>query len=214
MPRSKPPSAKQRAYEHIKAQILTTGRFESDFLVEETVAAELGLSRTPVREAFLRLAAEELLQLVPGKGAFIPAVTDREVANVMEVRSLVEVHAALRLQALPAAQRDAILTRLADVHANQEQLLAADPVEFIASDREFHRVIIGATDNPVLSDFYERLRDRQIRMDARAHQSDPHRLASVLEEHGRILRSLGGSDAAELAAVVQAHLNATADAVR
>jgi DNA-binding FadR family transcriptional regulator len=51
-------------------------------------------------------------------------------------------------------------------------------------------------------------------MDARAHQSDPHRLAGVLEEHGRILRSLGGSDAAELATVVRAHLNATADAVR
>jgi DNA-binding GntR family transcriptional regulator len=214
MPRSKPPSAKERAYEHIKAQILTTGRFESDFLIEETVAAELGLSRTPVREAFLRLAAEELLQLVPGKGAFIPAVTERDVSNVMEVRELVEVYAAQRLQALPEAQRDALLARLAEVHADQSELLAADPAEFIASDREFHRLIIGAADNPVLSEFYERLRDRQIRMDARAFQSDPRRLASVLEEHGQILKSLGGTDAAELAAVVQAHLNATADAVR
>lgn len=205
-------SAKQRAYEHIKRLILTRSGGSAEFLGEEALAAELGLSRTPIREAFLRLEAEHLLQLVPGKGAFIPTVTEAEVASVMEVRSLIEVFAGRRLAEDTGAERDERLARLRELHDGQAKALeeGVDGVaRFIFLDRDFHREIISATDNPVLLDIYERLRDRELRMDAQAHRKYPSRLADAHAEHGLIVQAIERGDAAAAQQAIMTHLTNT-----
>lgn len=62
-------------------------RHEGVFLTEGAAAAATGTSRTPVREALLRLEAEGFLQIVPKKGAFVPPISDAEVESVMQARA-------------------------------------------------------------------------------------------------------------------------------
>jgi DNA-binding GntR family transcriptional regulator len=210
-------SAKQQAYEQIKQLILTRAGSEAEFLGEESLAAELGVSRTPVREAFLRLEAERLLQLVPGKGAFIPTVTEAEVAHVIEVRTLLEVFAGRHLASERTREGEDRIQRLREAHQAQKETLGREPeavAEFIALDREFHREIIAASDNPVLLDLYERLRDRELRMDVQAHRRNPGRLAEAHREHGLILKALAGGDADIAEQAIRTHLRHTSLALR
>src|SRR5947208_11694169 len=86
-------SATERAYGHTKARVLD-GTYQSGSLITEGEVAEaVGVSRTPVREAFLRLENEGLLRLYPKRGALVVPVSAAEIESVMETRLLVERHA-------------------------------------------------------------------------------------------------------------------------
>src|ERR1700759_1858023 len=88
------PAAKDRALVYVKNQVLT-GAFPGGELISEgEVAAALGMSRTPVREAFLRLEAEGLLRLYPQRGALVVPVSAEESRAVIEARLLLEQFAA------------------------------------------------------------------------------------------------------------------------
>src|SRR4051794_21171102 len=83
-------NASERAYAFTKERILD-GRFGGgDFITEGEIAEGIRLSRTPVREAFLRLQSEGLLRLYPKRGALVVPVSIREVESVMETRKVVE----------------------------------------------------------------------------------------------------------------------------
>src|SRR5271168_1465404 len=91
---SGPGAAKDRAHEYVKRQVLT-GAFPGGELISEgEVAAALGMSRTPVREAFLRLEAEGLLRLYPQRGALVVPVSSEEARAVIEARLVLEQFAA------------------------------------------------------------------------------------------------------------------------
>ena len=79
-------SAKDRAYRHTKARILDGSLPGGDLITEGQVADTLAMSRTPVREAFLRLEAEGLLRLFPKRGALVVAVSPHEVEAVLDLR--------------------------------------------------------------------------------------------------------------------------------
>jgi DNA-binding GntR family transcriptional regulator len=83
-------SAAQRAYDYVKERLLD-GRFPGGTLLSENeLAQRLGVSRTPVRQAFVQLEAEQLLELYPKRGALVVPVSVGEVDAVMETRMLVE----------------------------------------------------------------------------------------------------------------------------
>src|ERR1700731_1416330 len=83
-------AAKDRAHDYVKRQVLT-GAFPGGELISEgEVAAALGMSRTPVREAFLRLEAEGLLRLYPQRGALVVPVSSEEAPGGLEARGVVE----------------------------------------------------------------------------------------------------------------------------
>src|ERR1700710_621057 len=104
--------AKDRALDYVKSRILS-GAFRGGELISEgEVARALEMSRTPVREAFLRLEAEGLLRLYPQRGALVVAVSPTEVESVLEARELVEGHALAKLCSAPQADRDAVVVCL------------------------------------------------------------------------------------------------------
>ena len=80
----------ERAYAYTKQRVLDATYAGGDLLTEGEVADALGISRTPVREAFVRLEAEGLLRLYPKRGALVVPVSAGEVEAVMETRLLVE----------------------------------------------------------------------------------------------------------------------------
>src|SRR5882757_5114305 len=100
---NKPPPAAERVYTHVKEAVLDR-RYEGGTLLNEGELAEaVGVSRTPVREALLRLEAEGLLKLYPKKGALVLPVSAQEIADVVETRLLVEEHATRKAVPAPPA---------------------------------------------------------------------------------------------------------------
>src|SRR3954471_6987080 len=98
-------AARDRALDYVKTRVLS-GAFPGGELISEgEIADALGMSRTPVREAFLRLEADGLLRLYPQRGALVVQVSPEEVRAVMEARLVLEQFAAGKVVRLGAAAR-------------------------------------------------------------------------------------------------------------
>lgn len=197
-------SAQDVTYRWLKQHIGGLPRQDGTFLTESEVAQAAGTSRTPVREALLRLEAEGFLQIVPKKGAFVPPISDTEVRAVMQARGLVEDWCVRRV-APAAPEFCAELELIVDEQAK----LLDDPVTFIDHDRAFHRAIVREAGNPVLAEFYESLRDRQVRMGLRAVVNARDRARTVLHEHREIVAALRAGRPDGAGAALATHLSST-----
>ncbi|CAM5459293.1 DNA-binding GntR family transcriptional regulator OS=Streptomyces violarus OX=67380 GN=FHS41_004403 PE=4 SV=1 [Streptomyces violarus] len=171
-------------------------------LAEGELAEAVGVSRTPVREALLRLEAEGLIKLYPKKGALVLPVSAQEIADVVETRLLVEEHAARK--AVPAP---GLLARLEELLARQkEEAAAGDFAAASVTDRCFHAEIVRSGGNEILSRLYDQLRDRQLRMGQAVMHSHPDRVNKTLTEHEEILRALRSGDADAAVDAVHRHV--------
>jgi DNA-binding GntR family transcriptional regulator len=202
-------AAQDIVFRWLKQHIVTLPRGAGVFLTEAEVCRATGTSRTPVREALLRLEADGFLEIVPKKGAYVAPITEADIETVMQARKLVEEWCASRASALgdPLARE---LGRLVE----QQAELMGDPVAFVESDRLFHRAIVSAAGNPVLVGFYESLRDRQLRMGVHAVATSDQRSNDVLGEHRAIVAAIRMGDPEEAAAAMARHLATTLAALR
>lgn len=197
-------TAPEIAYQWITAFIAGLPRDEETFLNEATLAQATGTSRTPVREALLRLEAEGFIRRVPHKGAYVPPITDQEVRANLQARSVVERWAVDACRHSDQATLD-VLQGIID----QQRLAASDPGRFIELDTEFHNTIVRAAGNPVLSEFYASLRQRQLRIGIQAISTANGRTDEVLTEHQAIVNGLAGCDLTMTCAAIDSHLDAT-----
>jgi DNA-binding GntR family transcriptional regulator len=203
-------SAAERAYEYVKSRLLD-GRFPGGTLLSENdIATRLGVSRTPVRQAFVQLEAEELLELYPKRGALVVPISASEADDVLEARMLIEQHAIQRVD--PHA---GLLGELRDAIAEQETTLdGGGAKEFGFADRRFHVAIVEAAGNAILTRQYEQLRDRHQRIAATAVASDPARLPRFIAEHREIVAALERGDSDAAAELMGAHLQAAHELAR
>lgn len=201
---TKPPPAAERVYTHVKQAVLER-RYEGGTLLSEGELAEaVGVSRTPVREALLRLEVEGLLKLYPKKGALVLPVSAQEIADVVETRLLVEQHAVAKV--VPAGPQ--LLARLEELLEEQKGHAATgDLAAFAAADRCFHAEIVRAAGNTILAQLYDQLRDRQLRMGVATMHAEPGRIAKNITEHTEILDALRAGDAGSAAGFVQRHIS-------
>ncbi|NUV61530.1 GntR family transcriptional regulator [Streptomyces sp. CAI-85] len=199
---SRQPAA-DRVYAHVKQGVLDR-RYEGGVLLTEGELAEaVGVSRTPVREALLRLEAEGLIRLYPKKGALVLPVSAQEIADVVETRLLVEEHAARKAVPAPAG----LIGRLEELLARQkEQAAAGDLAGAAVTDRCFHAEIVRSGGNEILARLYDQLRDRQLRMGVAVLHSHPDRIAKTLTEHEEILEALRSGDADQAVGIVHRHI--------
>ncbi|MFD9377173.1 GntR family transcriptional regulator [Streptomyces sp. NPDC059999] len=204
-------TAADRVYRHVKQGVLDR-RFEGGVLLTEGEVAEaVGVSRTPVREALLRLETEGLLKLYPKKGALVLPVSVQEIADVIETRLLVEEFTARK--AVPAPP--ALLDRLAALIEEQRRHAAeGDLVALMAADRGFHAEIVRHAGNQILCRLYDQLRDRQLRMGVALLHAHPERVERTLVEHTEILDALRSGDAGAAADAVRAHVGRVEALVR
>ncbi|MFC5719672.1 GntR family transcriptional regulator [Streptomyces gamaensis] len=201
---AKRPPAAERVYAHVKDGVLHR-RYEGGTLLTEGGLAEaVGVSRTPVREALLRLEAEGLLKLYPKKGALVLAVSAQEIADVVETRLLVEKHAVAK--AVPAPPR--LLARLEGLLDDmRRQAAAGDLAAVSVSDRAFHAEIVRSAGNLILSRLYDQLRDRQLRMGVAAMHAHPDRIDRNHAEHAEILAALRAGDAQRAVDIIDQHIS-------
>jgi DNA-binding GntR family transcriptional regulator len=203
-------AAKDRALDYVKSQVLT-GAFPGGELISEgEVAAALGMSRTPVREAFLRLEAEGLLRLYPQRGALVVPVSSEEARAVIEARLLLEQFAANKVIERGPAACTAVFERLsAELQRQRDAAAAPDWREFLDADRAFHDVTLQESGNVILSDFYSSLRDRQMRMIRESLIHDRERMKTIMDEHRVIAETLRDGDRQQALRAVQTHLTST-----
>ncbi|MEU8580488.1 GntR family transcriptional regulator [Streptomyces abikoensis] len=201
---SRRPAAADRVYAHVKDAVLQRRYEGGTLLTEGDLAQAVGVSRTPVREALLRLEGEGLLKLYPKKGALVLAVSAQEIADVVETRLLVEKYAAGK--AVPAPP--ALIARLEElVDDMREQAAVGDLNAVSRSDRAFHAEIVRSAGNRILSDLYEQLRDRQLRMGVAVMHAHPDRIAKNIAEHTEILTALRSGDAQAATDIVHRHVS-------
>jgi DNA-binding GntR family transcriptional regulator len=199
MPRDRAPSAGERAYRHVKDQVLDGVLPGGELISEGEIAEALGMSRTPVRAAFGQLEAEGLLRLYPKRGALVVPVSTEETEAVMETRWVLERYA-IEQAIERGGELPAQLASAADAH---EPLTGAD---FVEADRAFHRALVAATGNEILLALYDSLRDRQRRM-GRAATRSAERKARIVSEHRELAAALADGDGERALAILRRHLD-------
>ncbi|MFE4693350.1 GntR family transcriptional regulator [Streptomyces sp. NPDC056749] len=200
----KPPPAAERVYAHIKEAVLDRRYEGGTLLTEGDLAEAVGVSRTPVREALLRLEVEGLIKLYPKKGALVLAVSAQEISDVVETRLLVEEFAARK--AVPASAQ--LIARLEQLLEEQRELAEVGDLAAVSvKDRCFHAEIVKNAGNEILSRLYDQLRDRQLRMGVAVMEAHPGRIAANITEHGELLDAIRAGDAEGAAQVVRRHVS-------
>ncbi|MFE3248354.1 GntR family transcriptional regulator [Streptomyces sp. NPDC059209] len=200
-------SGREKAYAFLKENVLTDPDRQGEFLSEQELADRIGVSRTPIREALLLLAAEDLVRLVPKRGAQIVPLSGREITEVMELRGIVERYAAE--QVIPFGDRD-LMSRLTELLERQSALSGPEHAkEFIAVDHLFHATIVAAAGNSLLNRHYDGLRSRQIRAGVVALYNQQGRQNAVLTEHRAILAAIAAGDRRAARLAIDSHLETT-----
>jgi len=182
--------------EQIRGRILDGTLKPGERLVEDRLSAELGVSRVPVREALRGLSVEGLVTLLPRRGATVVEVTPETVAELVEVRALLE-----GLNAKLAAQRHdpEIVAQLQDTLARGNAAARNGTSEELAHlNAEFHERLGEASRNSVLSEVMRGLRERTSIAFAINGRT---RAREDWDEHAGILAAVIAGDA-ELAALV------------
>ncbi|HEY3772352.1 MAG TPA: GntR family transcriptional regulator [Solirubrobacteraceae bacterium] len=201
----RPVSATTTAYRFAKARLLD-GRFPAGQLLSENeIARELGISRTPVREAFLLLEAEGLLELYPRRGALVTPISPTESDDLLEARLLTEGHCAASVTA-PDPTLD---VALAEAIAAQEEAVGDGAMEshiFTVADRDFHRAIVAAHGNEILTRQYDALRDRQQQISAIAVARSRERILQFIAEHREIAAAFAAGDGERARVLIEEHL--------
>jgi len=184
-------SLRGRVFNKLREDILSGVYHENEELKENTLAVELGVSRTPVREALRQLELEGLVTMIPNKGAYVTGITSKDIHDIYMIRSYLE----------------GLCARWACEHITESQIEALDEVLYLSDfhsrrshheqlvdlDNRFHDMIYKASGskilNHVLSDFHhyvERVRKITLAMPERATKSS--------EEHAAILDAIKKRD--------------------
>jgi DNA-binding GntR family transcriptional regulator len=196
-------SATTRVYHHLKRAILEQMHPGGTLLTEAEIADAVGVSRTPVREALLRLESEGLVALYPKRGALVLPVSAQEINEVVEARLLVEGHAAAKVW----PRRDELIPTLESLRDTMRAArLAGDVPAMMEADRGFHAAVVDAAGNRILADLYHRLRDRQMRMGVAAMRISPDRMDRALTDHDGLLVALRADTPQHWTDLVLAHI--------
>ncbi len=192
-------------------ELLVQGTLKPGSKLNERELCEiLGVSRTPLREAIRLLAAEGLVVLEPGRGAFAPVLTDDDIANAFDVLASLE-----GLAGELAAQR-VTEPELTELRALQHEMQAAferrDLPTYYRLNARTHDLLSEAARNPVLRDTWKQLNSRMHALRFRSNQ-DEQKWAHALNEHAQILAALQQRDSTAARQLLEQHLRRKRDAV-
>lgn len=196
-------SLRGRVFNKIREDILSGVYHESEELKENTIGLELGVSRTPVREALRQLELEGLVTIIPNKGAYVTGITSKDIHDIYMIRSYLE----------------GLCAKWACEHIAEEQIEALDEILYLSEfharrshheqlvelDNKFHELIYKASGSKildhVLSDFHHYV--ERIRKITLSHES---RAAKSNEEHAAILDAIKKRDGGLAESLAHEHI--------
>lgn len=199
-----PPKSRARLVcERLRDAIIDGGFALGSMIPEETLAQSFGVSRTPVREAVLKLADEGLIEVFPQSGTFVARIPLDALPEATEIRKALE-RTTVRLAAVNASRSQVARLR-ACVERQRELCAARDEEGFHRADEEFHALIAEAAGYP---GFWTITQQVKVQVDrcCRLTLPVPGHIGKVIGEHEAILESIAVHDEAGAVAALEAHL--------
>lgn len=185
-------SLRGRVFHKLREDILSGKYMEHEELKEVAIGEEMGVSRTPVREAFRQLELEGLIQIIPNKGAYVTGITEKDVKDIYMIRSLLEgLCARWATENITNEQLEELEENvyLAKFHAGKGHL-----EQLAELDNRFHHILYEACNSKMLEhqlrDFHEyvlRVRKKTLSSASRGPKSN--------EEHEQILEAIKSGNA-------------------
>ena len=180
-------SLRGRVFHKLREDILNGKYKEHEELKEVAIGEELGVSRTPVREAFRQLELEGLIQIVPNKGAYVTGITAKDVKDIYMIRSSLE----------------GMCARLATEHITKEQLEEMEENVYLASfhaskghmeqmaelDNRFHHILYEACHSKMLENLLQDFHQYVIRIRKKTLSTNERGVASN-DEHRLIMEAI------------------------
>ncbi len=195
-------SQSTRAYNALRQAILTSDLAPGHPLLEIEISEHLGVSRTPVREAIRKLAADGLVEVIPYKGAFVKALSRQEVGQIYETAEGLEgMVAKLAAQRATPDQAEALLEQIRRMRSAFE---AGDTEMLIEADDRFHLMMHEMAANPHLARTLERLHERVHRVRFLTARAFANRSISI-DEHEQTAQAIAAGDAEAARATTQQH---------
>lgn len=191
------------AYEKIKRGILDLRYRPGEKLSETRLAEDLNLGRSPIRTALARLGGEGWIKVLPQSGTFVRDLSPQEVAEIAELRLLLEAHAARR-----AAERigdDDLNLLRTEFEALKAKGVDGHFEDFLRLDDRFHTTLHRVADNQRVAEILQNLRD-QIHWIRVVNAIVPGRVAESLKEMDHVLVALERRDAEEAAQAMCQHI--------
>ena len=185
-------------------QAIITGEFApGERLMEISLANRLGVSRTPVREAIRKLELEGLVIMIPRKGAQVARITEKNLRDVIEIRTVLEEFAAV----LACERIDH--SGLHDLRQAHEDFIRSvengDILDIVDKDETFHDTIFRATNNDRLISIINNLREQfyRYRME---YVKDIRQRSNLVEEHRELLDAISSRDSIKAKELMKTHL--------
>lgn len=183
---------------------ILTGKLQpGERLMENQLAEKLGVSRTPVREALRMLELENLVELVPRKGAQVLDMSEKDIVNILEVRGVLEgLATSLACKKMTPEQ----LGELKALEERFEKAVAEKALEEIAEiDEQFHKVIFAASENDKLIQISTNLQIQLYRY-RMAHLKLDSSIPAIIAHHKGIIRAIENHEAEEGMKLAQGHV--------
>ena len=185
-------------------QAILKGELEpGERLMEISLANQLGVSRTPIREAIRKLELEGLVVMVPRKGAEVASITEKDMKDVLELRCALDAFS-VKLACERMSQEELEKLDLANKDF-EEAIVSHDLIKIAEADVKFHEVIYNATTNQRLIQMISNLREQMYRYrleylkDARNH-------SILINEHNDIIKSIKDGDVEAAQKMVTTHI--------
>ena len=186
--------------ERLRGRILAHTLAPGSWIDEQALAADFGISRTPLREALKVLAAEGLVTMKLRRGAYVTEVSERDLAEVYQLLALLESDAA---GVVATEATDAQLAELETLH-RQLEASVTDRDRFFAANERFHMRLLEIADNRWRNQMVTDLR-KVMKLNRHHSLFKQGRLEASLKEHRRIMAALKSRNAARVRLLMQQH---------
>ena len=201
------PTLSEQAYQQLRDLIVCLDLAPGDVLREDALREQLGIGRTPIREALQRLAREHFVSVIPRRGMYVSGIDVSELSMLFETRTVLEPYAA-RLAA----------ARGTEAHwKGMEQALGttanADPESLMTIDRTCHELMWQAADNRFLLDTLDMLYAQSDRL-WHLYLADVDYMDEAVQEHREILDALRDGDGDRVAKIVEEHVQSFDEQIR
>ena len=202
-----------KAYQHLRKMI------DEELLVDDTIysetkmAEQLGISRTPMRDALQRLEQEGFIEILPSRGFRLQKITPEQILKNFQVRSALEGYCALNLtQNRHTDQAKKVIKRLKELLEHQEKICSeqGDLADFVRCDLQFHLAIVESLDNAELSQMFSN-HLYCIQKLARKSLLHPGRVEETLSEHRAIYDAICAGDVANVYNITMLHMHTAAE---
>jgi len=202
-----------KVYEVLKKKIFQRELKPGDKVQVDEVASQLGVSRTPVKDALNRLALEGLIDKVARRGTFVSTMSTQDANELFDLRLLMESYAAEKV--LEKGKVDLLLADMKKCMANIDRIAQSDDRDYDAYltwNRDLHWILIKLADNNRLLQMYESL-NIPIQVARVQYVHSVESVTHTQQEHQAIYRAFENGDLEQIRQTIATHINSVRDAV-